>query len=125
MSDSSTESLYELAYRAVAERRDWAEALGILGQSDVDFELFLVYYDLRRRGRRVRLGHRPRTLIFDVKPNRIAEVLVLSEGRPVKASDIVEWSRLAVSDSHEPVLAIVDEGGGITYYEARVVSELR
>lgn len=108
----------------IAERRDWAGALRIISEQGVDLELFLVYYDLRRRGRKVRPGHRPRTLLLEERPGRVAEVLVLSEGRPVRASDIVEWSRLAVSDSHEPVLAIVDENGGITYYEARVVSEL-
>ncbi len=116
--------MYEEAFRVIVERRDWAEALRIISEGDFDLELFLVYYDLRRRGRKVRLGHRPRTILLEERSNRIVEVLVLSEGRPVRASEIVEWSRLAVSDSHEPVLAIVDENGGITYYEARVVSDL-
>jgi len=38
--------------------------------------------------------------------------------------EIAEWSRLAVSDSHDPVVAVVDESGGVTYYEARTVKEL-
>ncbi|MGC9209666.1 MAG: hypothetical protein ACP5FT_00100 [Acidilobus sp.] len=106
------------------ERGDWSQALAMIERSGLDFELFLVYYDLRRRGRRVSMGRRPRTLLIDEGSGRIMEVLVLSEGRPVKLSDIAEWSRLAVSESHEPVLAIVDENGGITYYEARVVTDL-
>ncbi|MGC9072427.1 MAG: tRNA-intron endonuclease family protein [Acidilobus sp.] len=118
------EEAYERAFSAVKDRGDWPEALNTIGSLGLDFELFLVYYDLRRRGRRVALGRRPRTLLVEERPSRIAEVLVLSEGRPVKPSEIAEWSRLAVSDSHEPVLAIVDESGIITYYEARVVTDL-
>jgi tRNA splicing endonuclease len=115
---------YEEAYALIKENGDWLGALNALEKRQADFVVFLVYYDLKRRGKRVRPGPRPRTLLLEDRPGKIAEILVLSEGTTVRPLEIAEWSRLAVSDSHDPVVAVVDESGGVTYYEARTVKEL-
>ncbi len=97
----------------------WPAALRVVEALIGDVDYFIVYYDLRRRGRRVRRGVRRRTLLVYYSPRRVAEVLVLSEGRRVTVESIIEWSRLASADGHEPVVAVVDSYGRATYYEAR------
>ena len=111
--------------RAARERGDWSSVLRALESLGLDLELFIVYYDLRRRGKRVRLGVRPRTLIYEEPSGKLFEVLVLAAGARVSLKEIIEWSRRASADSHEPVIAVVDENGGVTYYESRVVTQLR
>jgi len=115
----------EAAYQAARGRLEvggvagWLAALTIVEELVGDFDLFIVYYDLRRRGRRVRRGVRPRTLVVEYTQARRAEVLVLSEGARVPLSRIVEWSELAAADDRDPVIAVVDSYGRATYYEAR------
>ncbi len=120
----------EAAYQAVKGKvaidgeTGWRAALRVAKDILGDLDLFLVYYDLRRRGRRVRRGVRRRTLIVAYTPSRRVEILVLSEGRRVRLSEIFEWSRLAAADGHEPVIAVVDSYGRATYYEARAAREI-
>jgi len=115
----------EAAYQAARGRLEvegvtgWPAAVRIVEELVGDFDLFLVYFDLRRRGRRVRRGVRPRTLVVEYTPARRVEVLVLSEGSRVPLSRVVEWSELAAADDREPVVAVVDAYGRATYYEAR------
>ncbi len=102
----------------------WVGALEVARRLLRDVDLFLVYYDLRRRGRRVRRGVRPRTLIVSYSGRRMLEVLVLSEGRPTSVRRIVEWSKAAAKDDYEPIIAVVDDYGIVTYYSARASSSL-
>ncbi len=111
-------------YQVIVNDKDWQKAIKMIEDLHLDLETFIVYFDLRRRGKKVTVGPRPRTLLYNVTDNRTAEVLILSEGNYVKLMDIVRWSQRAVADAHEPILAIVDESGGVTYYEARVVRQL-
>ncbi len=97
----------------------WIGALEVVYRLVSDVDLFIVYYDLRRRGRRVKRGLRPRTLIVEYSRSRILEVLVLSEGRYTSLMEIADWSKSAARDEHLPVIAIVDDYGIVTYYEAR------
>lgn len=119
----------EAAYQAVRGRvalggaTGWEAALRIVTAVGVSVDLFLVYYDLRRRGRRVRRGVRPGTLLVDYGSRRV-EVLVLSEGVRIPLWRLVSWSRLAAGDGYEPVVAIVDSYGRTTYYTARASTSL-
>ena len=101
----------------------WRTALLLALTLGLDVDLAFVYIDLRRRGRKPRLGVRKRTLVYAWKGGRF-EVLVLSEGYPVRLGDIVEWSRIASGDGYTPVVAVVDRHGTVTYYEARTVTSL-
>ena len=101
----------------------WEGALRILELEGIWMPLFLVYYDLRKRGRRARRGVRPNTLVYSHGSRRI-EVLVLEEGDAVSVGSLLEWSRIASGDGHTPVVAIVDRNGGITYYETRALESL-
>ena len=115
----------EAAYQAVrgrvllGETSGWEAALKIISSTGVSVDLFLVYHDLRRRGRRVKRGMRPGTLLVDYGGRKV-EVLVLSEGVRVPLWKLFSWSRMASGDGYEPVVAVVDSYGRPTYYTARV-----
>lgn len=120
----SSDNAMERAYQYIVNLKSWDAALSVLREFNVKLEAFLVYYDLRRRGRRVRPGPRPNTLIYEDPSGKLSEVLILSEGSYIKLNDILEWSIRASADSHRPVIAIIDETGVITYYEARTLRTL-
>lgn len=103
---------------AIEGRTGWDEALRYASMLGVKLSLFLVYHDLRRRGRKAKLGSRPNTLILNLG-SRKTEILVLEEGTPMTLENLAEWSRSAISSGYEPVVAVVDKYGVITYYEAR------
>lgn len=105
----------------VLRSEGWQKALRILEELKVDVELFLVYYDLVRRGKKVRVGLRERTLIYEDGSGRIYEVLVLREGERISVQQLIVWGRRASADSHEPLIAVIDENGGVTYYETHVL----
>ena len=119
----------EAAYQAARGRvylggaTGWEAALSIVSSTGVPVDLFLVYYDLRRRGRRVRRGVRPGTLLVDYGGRKV-EILVLSEGVRVPLWRLASWSRLAAGDGYEPVVAVVDSYGRPTYYTARASTSL-
>ncbi len=98
----------------------WSKALELIKYYKIPLYIFLVYYDLRKRGRRVWIGPRDNTLISEMHNLKKIEVLVLNEGNPITTSKIANWSELAVADSHIPIIAIVDKNGEITYYESRI-----
>jgi len=121
----------EVAYRVVkgvleVEGRGsgWGPALSLLEAVGVPVDLFIVFYDLRRRGRRVRRGVRPGTLLVDLGGRRF-EILVLSLGVKRRLGGLLEWSRLAAADDREPVIAVVDGYGSVTYYTARTSDSIR
>lgn len=130
MRDNEVDPL-EAAYQLVKGRvtveglpQGWIGGIQLVNMLLGDPDLFIVYHDLRRRGRRVRRGVRGRTLIVQRGEGREMEVLVLSEGGETSFSEIAEWSRLAARDGYTPVVAVVDGYGVVTYYEARVASAL-
>jgi len=83
--------------------------------------LFVVYTDLRRKGKRVRLSHTPRMLYVE-HGDKVIEMLVLEENTMVPSTDIVEFVRRAISRGFEPMIAVVDMYGDITYYEVSKIS---
>ncbi len=129
MSGDSVDVL-EAAYQVVRGRlvvegygSGWAGALKLVNDLLGDVDLFIVYYDLRRRGRRVKRGIRRRTLHM-IRGKEVVEVLVLSEGTSTSVRELFEWSSLASGDDHVPVIAVVDGYGEVTYYEARASGTL-
>jgi tRNA-intron endonuclease len=96
----------------------WSCAIQMMAVLEIDLDLFTVYRDLRRKGRRPRKGFRRKTLLYE-REGRIYEVLVLSEGYVETLRSIIEWSRQAAADDHVPIIAVVDRTGLVTYYEAR------
>ncbi len=101
----------------------WDAALAIVESCREPLKTFIVYLDLRRRGRLPRRGLRPGTLEFR-EGQRVYEVLILEEGEVTTYGSLAEWSRSAVADGRHPVIAIVDRNGDVTYYEARVSKTL-
>ncbi|HDD26374.1 MAG TPA: hypothetical protein ENF75_04715, partial [Acidilobales archaeon] len=77
---------------------------------------FAVYYDLRMRGRRVRMGFQENDLIVEYGSEKIA-VFVTEENNPIAVSKLLEWIKYALSKGLKPILAVVDMHGDITYYE--------
>jgi tRNA-intron endonuclease len=82
----------------------------------VEFE---VYLDLRKRGRLPVKG--PREHTFLLRRGKRAKqythyVLVLEENRPIKISMVYNFVEEAIKNSWQPLIAIVDRYGDITYY---------
>ncbi len=100
----------------------WSAVFHILDGCSIKISVFIVYIDLRNRGRRVYRGLRHGTLY--VKMGKGLEILVLEEGTPVTLRRLMDWSRQVVADGFEPIIAVVDRNGGVTYYEARIVEDL-
>ena len=82
-----------------------------------------VYLELRRRGRLPVPGPRDNTLIL-VKsrrsPKQTHYILVLEEGRPVRVAQLALFVEEARKKNLEPVLAIVDRYGDVTFYTPMV-----
>jgi len=116
--------LLALGRIAVDNKTGWEEALRVLSELGINISTFLVYHDLRKRGRRVKLGSRSGTLVVDMGSRRF-EVLILEEGKLMTLEELAEWSRSSIASGYEPVVAIVDMYGVITYYEARVTLEIQ
>ncbi|MFN4045724.1 MAG: SEN2-like domain-containing protein, partial [Acidilobaceae archaeon] len=127
--DSRVEPL-EAAHQAALGRAavdgvsGWEAVVNVLQTFKIKLGMFLVYHDLRRRGRRVKRGARSGTLIVDLGREKLAEILVLEEGTPMTLEKLAEWSRGASASNHEPIVAIVDRAGVISYYEARATSHI-
>ncbi len=101
----------------------WEKALELLYRYSEDLAVFIVYHDLRQRGRRVLRGIRKGTLIVKTG-GRDLEVLILEEGTTIKLEWLAEWSRIASGDGFNPIVAIVDRNGDVTYYEIRASHEI-
>ena len=89
--------------------------------SDMLWILFIVYSDLRRKGKRVRPGPDPRVLYIE-RGDNVVEMLVLEENSVVSPEEILQFIKRALSKGFEPMIAIVDMYGDITYYEISKVS---
>jgi len=104
----------------------WAAAVNLIVKAKVPLKIFITYVALRRRYPRVYRWVREDTLIaYGVEGDKKKiEVLVLEEGEEVLIEDVVKWSVAASKDDHDPIIAIVDRNGSVTFYEARAVTEL-
>jgi len=114
-------------------------AVALLGDKRLGFEEFMrlyskrdplavpmleVYVELRRRGRLPIPGPRSDTLLLirsRRRPTPTHYLLVLEEGRPVKVSMLEEFVEEARRKNLEPVLAIVDRYGDVTFYTPMVL----
>lgn len=84
-------------------------------RSPNDWIKFVVLYDLRSRGRRAKAGFSDNSLIFERGSRYI--VYVTEENAPITSNELVNWVESALSKGYEPLLAIVDAHGDVTYYE--------
>ncbi len=90
-----------------------------------DWVRFTVLLDLRSRGRKARAGYSSNTLLLE-GPNQYL-VFVAEENSPVRAETISSWVNEAVLKGFNPVIALVDSNGDVTYYAVRAqrASDLR
>ena len=96
------------------------------GRSKYDWIRFAVILDLRERGRRARAGFGENDVIY-YKGSERYQVFVIEENAPIPAESLAEWTRMAVMKGYEPIVAVVDAHGDVTYYSTRVlkVSDLK
>ncbi len=95
-------------------------------RSKYDWIKFTVLLDLRMRGRKVRAGYSENTLILERGGER-KMIFVAEENSPVKSGKLIEWAEDAVRKGYDPVIALVDANGDVTYYTMRVqrIEDLR
>lgn len=122
---SPLEALYQLAKSSmrVSGKSGWEAAIEVLEAVGLSIGAFLVYHDLRRRGRKARAGFRESTLVFEHE-GKIAEVIVVEEGKEVEVGRLAEKVREIQAGGREAIIAVVDESGVISYYHGRVVRGL-
>ncbi len=98
----------------------------ILEKSNPNLPLmFTVYQDLRMRGRIVKPGHRKNVLLLYTKgAGSVADKAVYVVGEETEEFTIGEmltWISEALKLGKEPIVAIVDKHGDVTYYEVKKV----
>ena len=82
------------------------------------WSMFTVYYDLRRRKRKVIPEVRRDGTLLEIRRNKWwAEYLVLEEGVKVNMEQLLNWVEDVKANDMIPVVAIVDRNGSVTYYE--------
>ncbi len=86
-----------------------------------DWIKFVVLLDLRERGRRARAGFGDNDLIYEKGQQRI-QVFVIEENSPLISGRIIEWTRKSIMKGFEPVIAVVDAHGDVTYYSTRILN---
>ncbi|MCD6324280.1 MAG: hypothetical protein J7L55_04140 [Desulfurococcales archaeon] len=82
-----------------------------------DWIRFTVLLDLRSRGRKARVGYSSNTLVLEGSQQFL--VFVAEENSPVRAETIYSWVNEAVLKGFNPVIALVDGNGDVTYYAVR------
>jgi tRNA-intron endonuclease len=103
----------------------WDVAIDVISILRIPLKLLIAYVALRRRYPNVYRWVRKDTLLaYGEGGGKKIEVLVLEEGEEVLVEDIIQWSIAASKDDHDPVIAIVDRNGSITFYEAKAVTTL-
>ncbi len=86
--------------------------------SKLFWSMFTVYYDLRRRKRKVIPEVRREGTILEIRKGRWwAEFLVLEEGIETTIEYLTTWMEDVRANDMMPVVAIVDRNGSVTYYE--------
>ncbi|RLG88329.1 MAG: hypothetical protein DRO18_01615 [Thermoprotei archaeon] len=110
-----------LIYKGMARVRDDEGPLDLrklfmkYSRGRSDWIKFTVLLDLRERGRKARAGFSPNALIYEKGSTKIM-VFVTEENAPLEARNIIEWIEIATRKGYEPVLAVVDAHGDVTYY---------
>lgn len=84
-------------------------------RSQNDWIKFVVLCDLRDRGRKAKAGFSDNSLIFERDGKYM--VYVTEENSPITPNDLVNWLSSAISKEYEPLIAVVDAHGDVTYYE--------
>lgn len=117
-----------LAYREIIEVMfknrilSVPELFNILEKNNPHFPLiFTVYQDLRMRGRIVKPGFKSNTLFLYTKGlKNVADKVVYVIGEETfefTIKELLEWISETLKLGKEPILAIVDKHGDVTYYE--------
>jgi tRNA-intron endonuclease len=118
--------LYRGTGRVIAggEELDFTRLLGAYSRlNPLALAYYEAYLELRRRGRLPIPGPRENTLILirsRRNPRHTHYILVLEEGRPVRVSQLAGFIEEARRRGLEPVLAIVDRYGDVTFYTPMV-----
>lgn len=90
-------------------------------RKSIDWAKFSVYYDLRKRGRKVKIGFTENDLIVEYGNERML-IFVTEENIGITVNKLLEWVKYSFSKGFKPLLAVVDMHGDITYYEITEVS---
>ncbi len=102
------------------------EVLQKTGFSQDKFLSYLVYLDLRNRGRVVRMGPKPMMRLFprgyiDEKSYSRHLVYVVSEDKPMSISEFTEAVKRAMALRKVLLMGIIDDEGIISYYVSRLI----
>jgi len=89
-------------------------------RSRYDWIKFTVLTDLRNRGRKTRSGFSQNTLIYEWGNEKIM-VFVTEENSPIVAGELIEWIKISLSKGYQPVIAVVDAHGDVTYYSMHIL----
>ncbi len=110
---------------SIEGKGDWDAVVDLVLKTNLSLKILIAYLALRRKYPKVYKWSREDTLIaYGNREEKKLEVLVLEEGEEILIENIISWSIAAVKDNHDPIIAIVDRNGSVTFYEARVVTEL-
>lgn len=120
--------LVELAYLIYAkdcevmdrdgQRLDLEDVFSRYSQSRYDWIKFTTFVDLRGRGRVVTPGYGENVLLFEMKGQKYV-VYVVEENSPLDTKELLSWIESALLKNLEPLLALVDANGDVTYYTLR------
>ncbi|MEM0014391.1 MAG: hypothetical protein QXS42_03470 [Zestosphaera sp.] len=88
-------------------------------QSRYDWIKFTTFTDLRGRGRVALPGYGENILLFEMKGQKYA-VYVVEENSPLDTKELMSWIESALLKNLEPLLALVDANGDVTYYTLRI-----
>lgn len=121
--------LVELAYLIYAKECDVVDVddstlkledlFSKYSQSRYDWIKFTTLIDLRGRGRVALPGYGENVLLFEMKGEKYA-VYVVEENSPLDTKELISWIESALLKNLEPLLALVDANGDVTYYTLRI-----
>lgn len=78
------------------------------------FSTFIVFHDLAKKGKNIRVGTSARELVL---PDDNIKVYVLDEDSYISAEDLYKLVDKTIKQDYRLVIAVVDLNGEITYYE--------
>jgi hypothetical protein len=106
---------------SVLDERCKREGSGCL-LSKLFWSMFTVYYDLRKRKRKIIPEVRREGTILEIRRNKWwAEYLVLEEGVEITIDELLTWIEDVRANDLNSIVAIVDRNGSVTYYETSKV----
>lgn len=95
------------------------ELFATLSETGFNSSVYLVYRDLRERGYFIRKGIEPHYQLSVAKGKdepSTSKVIVLREGEFLRAARLLNSVKAIIREEREPLIAIVDRRGEITYY---------